>query len=304
MATLAGKTLFITGASRGIGLAIALRAARDGANIAIAAKTAEPTPEAGGHHLHGGQGDRGSRRQGPADRVRHPLRGSGAGGRRQDGRDLRRPRHLRQQRQRHLAHPHHGDRHEALRPDARHQRARHVPGLQDLHPASQEGGQPAHPDAVAAARHERALVRPARRLLDGQVQHEHHRARPVRRAEGGRHRRQHAVAAHHHRHGGDQEPARRRRPDAAQPLARDHGRCRACHLHAGRQDLHRPLLHRRHAALRARRARLREVPRRSLGGAGARLLRAGVLSDRRPASPSARASGSLSSRSRRRASGE
>ena len=45
MATLNGKTLFITGASRGIGLAIALRAARDGANIAIAAKTAEPTPK-------------------------------------------------------------------------------------------------------------------------------------------------------------------------------------------------------------------------------------------------------------------
>ncbi len=42
MTTLKGKTLFITGASRGIGLAIALRAARDGANIAIAAKTAEP----------------------------------------------------------------------------------------------------------------------------------------------------------------------------------------------------------------------------------------------------------------------
>jgi citronellol/citronellal dehydrogenase len=41
---LAGKTLFITGASRGIGLAIALRAARDGANIAIAAKTATPHP--------------------------------------------------------------------------------------------------------------------------------------------------------------------------------------------------------------------------------------------------------------------
>jgi citronellol/citronellal dehydrogenase len=42
MTTLAGKTLFITGASRGIGLAIALRAARDGANVAVAAKTAEP----------------------------------------------------------------------------------------------------------------------------------------------------------------------------------------------------------------------------------------------------------------------
>jgi citronellol/citronellal dehydrogenase len=42
---LAGKTLFITGASRGIGLAIALRAARDGANIAIAAKTVTPHPK-------------------------------------------------------------------------------------------------------------------------------------------------------------------------------------------------------------------------------------------------------------------
>ena len=42
--SLRGRTLFITGASRGIGLAIALRAARDGANIAIAAKTANPHP--------------------------------------------------------------------------------------------------------------------------------------------------------------------------------------------------------------------------------------------------------------------
>ena len=42
---LQGKTLFITGASRGIGLAIGLRAARDGANVAIAAKTAEPHPK-------------------------------------------------------------------------------------------------------------------------------------------------------------------------------------------------------------------------------------------------------------------
>lgn len=42
--SLAGKTIFISGGSRGIGLAIALRAARDGANIAIAAKTADPDP--------------------------------------------------------------------------------------------------------------------------------------------------------------------------------------------------------------------------------------------------------------------
>jgi citronellol/citronellal dehydrogenase len=46
--SLAGKTLFVTGASRGIGLAIALRAARDGANIAIAAKTAAPHPKLAG----------------------------------------------------------------------------------------------------------------------------------------------------------------------------------------------------------------------------------------------------------------
>jgi citronellol/citronellal dehydrogenase len=45
MTSLHGRTLFITGASRGIGLAIALRAARDGANIAIAAKTATPHPK-------------------------------------------------------------------------------------------------------------------------------------------------------------------------------------------------------------------------------------------------------------------
>jgi citronellol/citronellal dehydrogenase len=43
--SLKNKTLFITGASRGIGLAIALRAAKDGANVAIAAKTAEPHPK-------------------------------------------------------------------------------------------------------------------------------------------------------------------------------------------------------------------------------------------------------------------
>jgi citronellol/citronellal dehydrogenase len=42
---LSGKRIFITGGSRGIGLAIALRAARDGASIAIAAKTSDPNPK-------------------------------------------------------------------------------------------------------------------------------------------------------------------------------------------------------------------------------------------------------------------
>ncbi len=54
--TLRGKTLFITGASRGIGLAIGLRAARDGANIAVAAKTAEINQsQVGLHDLHSRQ---------------------------------------------------------------------------------------------------------------------------------------------------------------------------------------------------------------------------------------------------------
>ncbi|MBL4686513.1 MAG: NAD(P)-dependent oxidoreductase [Nannocystaceae bacterium] len=48
MSDLKGKTLFITGASRGIGKAIAIRAAKDGANIVVAAKTAEPHPKLSG----------------------------------------------------------------------------------------------------------------------------------------------------------------------------------------------------------------------------------------------------------------
>lgn len=43
--SLKGKTMFVTGGSRGIGLAIALRAAQDGANIAIASKTSDPNPK-------------------------------------------------------------------------------------------------------------------------------------------------------------------------------------------------------------------------------------------------------------------
>jgi len=43
--SLKGQTLFITGGSRGIGLAIAVRAARDGANVVIAAKTSDPHPK-------------------------------------------------------------------------------------------------------------------------------------------------------------------------------------------------------------------------------------------------------------------
>ena len=43
---LAGKVIYITGGSRGIGLSMALKAAKDGAKIVVAAKTAEPHPKA------------------------------------------------------------------------------------------------------------------------------------------------------------------------------------------------------------------------------------------------------------------
>ena len=81
--TLKGKTLFITGASRGIGLAIALRAARDGANIAIAAKTAEPHPKLPGTiYTAAEEIEAAGGKALPPDR-RHPRRGPGRrGGRR------------------------------------------------------------------------------------------------------------------------------------------------------------------------------------------------------------------------------
>lgn len=61
MGSLAGKTLFITGASRGIGLAIGVRAARDGANVANRRQNGRAARQTGRHDLYRGQGDRGCR---------------------------------------------------------------------------------------------------------------------------------------------------------------------------------------------------------------------------------------------------
>ena len=96
--TLKGKTLFISGGSRGIGLEIALRAARDGANVALIAKTAEPHPKLEGTVFTAAEEIEAAGRPGAADRRRHPRRGSGRGGRRRDRRAVRRHRRLRQQR--------------------------------------------------------------------------------------------------------------------------------------------------------------------------------------------------------------
>jgi citronellol/citronellal dehydrogenase len=70
--TLTGKTMFISGASRGIGLSIAKRVAADGANIALVAKTAEPHPKLPGTIYTAAKEIEGGRRPGAADRRRRP----------------------------------------------------------------------------------------------------------------------------------------------------------------------------------------------------------------------------------------
>ena len=104
--SLAGKTLFISGGSRGIGLAIALRAARDGANVTIAAKTAEPHPKLPGTiYTAAEEIEKAGGKALPVD-LRHSRGGAGRRRGRKDRRKIRRHRHLRQQCQRHPAHRH------------------------------------------------------------------------------------------------------------------------------------------------------------------------------------------------------
>ena len=154
MSSLKGKTLFISGASRGIGLAIALRAARDGANVAIAAKTAEPHPRLKGTIYTAADDVRaaGGKALPLLCDIRDEAQVMAAIEKTVEG--IRRHRHLRQQCQRHQPDQFARHRHEAVRPDDGHQHPRHLHGVEILHPASEEGRQSAHPDAVAAARHE------------------------------------------------------------------------------------------------------------------------------------------------------
>ena len=164
---LAGKTLFITGGSRGIGLAIAVRAARDGANVALLAKTAEPHPKlpgtvytaaeeieaAGGTALPivgdvrdadavAAAVEQAAERFGGIDVCVNNASAISLGTDR-------------------------ADRAQALRPDAEHQRARDLPGDAGVHPAPQALGQRPHPDPLAAGQPRPAVARRPRRLHAG-----------------------------------------------------------------------------------------------------------------------------------------
>ena len=272
--SLKGKTLFITGASRGIGLAIALRCARDGANIAIAAKTETPHPKLEGTiYTAAEQIEKAGGRALPLV-VDVRDEDGGEGRHRQHGCEIRRHRHRGQQRQRSVTHAGRRHRHEALRPDAGDQHARHLHGVEIRHPVSGEGVEPAHPDELAAARHEGEVVRRHDRLFDRQIRHEPRGAGPCRRASRQGHRRQRAVAARHHRHRRDQEPARRRPRDADVAHARDHGGRGLRDLSQAGEKLHRPFPDRRHVPRRRRRHRFREISRHAGRAARRHVFRA------------------------------
>jgi citronellol/citronellal dehydrogenase len=87
--SLTGKTLLISGASRGVGLAIAIRAARDGANVALIAKTAQPHPKLEGTVYTAAEQIEAAGASCPAGRRRHPRPVAGRARRRADGRAFR-----------------------------------------------------------------------------------------------------------------------------------------------------------------------------------------------------------------------
>ncbi len=215
MATLKGKTVFITGSSRGIGKAIGLAAARDGANVVITGKSEVPNPK-----LPGTIQSRPRRSSAPEARRSRSSSTSGTRSRSSAavarGRGaVRRHRRAREQRERHLPRRHRRHAGEALRPHAPGERPRHLPRLAGLPAPPRQGEEPAHPEPLAAARHAREVVRAPRRLHHGEVRHEHVRAGDGRGARVAGHRRERALAAHRHRHRGAEPPRRARRSPAA-----------------------------------------------------------------------------------------
>ena len=264
MTSLKGKTLFISGASRGIGLAIALRAARDGANVAIAAKTAEPHPKL----------------KGTIYTAAEEVRAAG-------GKALPVLCDIRDEAQVMAAIEKTVAEFGGIDICVNNASAISLTNSQgtdmkrfDLMTGINTRGtfmvsKYCIPHLKKAANPHILMLSPP---LDMKAKwFEHSTAYTMakfgmsmcvlglaRRTEVRRRRRQRAVAAHHHRHRRGRQSARRRRHDARQPHARDHGRRRACHLHKTVARIHRQFLHRRRRAVRQRRARLRAVPGRWL----------------------------------------
>ena len=234
MATLQGKTLFISGGSRGIGLAIALRAARDGANIVIAAKTAEPHPKLPRHHLYRGRRDRARGWPGIAahgdirdeEQVKPPVDEAVE---KFGGIDILVNNASAISLTGTLETP--MKRYDLMFGVNTRGTFRQ---LEDVPAALIRGAQSAHPQPLAAAEHEGEVVRAAPGLHDGQVRHEH-----VRAGDGGGvppsgRGGQCALAAHRHRDGRVADDSGRR--SGALPQAGDHGRCRPRGADAGRRD--------------------------------------------------------------------
>src|SRR5450830_1527215 len=270
--SLKGKTLFITGGSRGIGLAIALKAASDGANIAIAAKTVEPHPKLEG-----------------------TIHTAAAAIEKAGGRALPLAVDVRE---------------EAAVQAAIEQTAAHFGGIDivvnnasaiQLTPAAQtdmrrydlmqqinaRGSFMVSKYAIAylakaANPHILMLsppldigemVRARHRLCDGEVRHEPGGAGLGRRIALARNCGQRAVAAHHDCHRRNQEPAGRRDDHADVAQTGDSGVSRLSRVPQA-QKLHRKLPDRRHLLGRRRRHRLRPVSRRSQPALAGGFLRA------------------------------
>ena len=248
--SLGNKTLFISGGSRGIGLAIALRAARDGANVTIAAKTAEPHPKLPGTiYTAAEEIEKAGGKALPvlcdireeaqvADAVAKTVETFG-------GIDIC----VNNASAIQLTGTLQTD---MKRYDLMHQINTRGTFLvsKTVHPAPEEGRQPAHPQPGAAARHGGEMVQEPRRLHDGEVRHVDVHAGHERGIRQGRHRGQFAVAADGDRHGRGAQPARRRQRRGDEPLAGDPGRRGLCDLQpAGARD-DRQFLHRRGGAAR------------------------------------------------------
>ena len=199
MTSLQGKTLFITGASRGIGKAIALRAARDGANIVVAAKTSEPDPRLPGTiHTAATEIEAAGGKAMPVvvdvrsdEQVRGAVEAAAA---RFGSIDIL----VNNASAIHLAGV-------AQTPMKRFDLMMdiNVRGAylcaQACLPHLLASANPSHPDAVPADRRQSQMVPGARGLYDVQIRDEHGEPRPGGRAAKSRRRLKLAVAAHHHR---------------------------------------------------------------------------------------------------------